>query len=215
MQVIDPPKTGQGDGKDKPTPPTPPKKHGLLYGGKETKLGFFAGRIAFVIVGAMLGAMLFFTIIMLLVSINEPYLTPYVDNDKLYQDKIYINLDSEPTYREVIIATEPGNYDQQEITQIPYGTPFQVIFTTKQLEIPENYFITFLDGPNKDQQIEGGYTRQARYLAGDDKFYSLTVTPANNKPWPSGKYSIDAPTGGMFGGRNYAYFTVQDPTTAK
>ena len=211
MEVIDPPKTGQGDDKNKPAPPAPPKKHGLLYGGKETKVGFFLGRFAFVIVGAMFGAMLFFTVIMLLVSINEPYLTPYVENDKLYQDKIYIKVDGETNYRELILVTEPGNYDQQEITQLPYGKSFQVIFTTKQLEIPENYFITFLDGPNKDQQIDGGYTRQSKYLAGDDKFYSLTVTPANNKPWPSGKYVIDAPTGGMFGGRNYAYFTVQEP----
>jgi hypothetical protein len=212
MQVIDSPKTGQGDGKGKP-PDQKQKKHGLLYGGKETKIGFFAGRIAFVIVGAMFGAMLFFTVIMLLVSINEPYLTPYVENDKLYQDKIYLKVDGEPNYRELILVTEPGDYDQKEITQLPYGTSFQVIFTTKQLEIPENYFISFLDGPQKDQPIEGGYTRQSKYLAGDDKFYSLTVTPANNKPWPSGKYVIDAPTGGMFGGRNYAYFTVGEPNS--
>ncbi len=213
MQVIDPPKPGQGDSKGSPASPDK-KKHGLLYGGKETKLGFFAGRIAFVIVGTMLGAMLFFTIIMLLVSINEPYLSPYVENDKLYQDKIYIKVDGEATYRELVIVTEPGDYDQKEITQLPYGQSFQVIFTTKQLEIPENYFISFLDGPQKNQAIDGGYTRQSKYLPGDqNKFYSLTVTPANNKPWPSGKYVIDAPTGGMFGGRNYAYFTVGAPTT--
>ena len=209
MQVIDPPKTGQGDGR--PDPP-PQKKHGLLYGGRETKIGFFAGRLAFVLVGAMLGVMVLFSLIMLFVGVNEPYLQPYVMNDKLYQDKIYLKVDGETTYRELIIATQPGEYDQQEITQLPSGKAFKVIFATKQLEVPENYFVTFLDGPNKNRQIEGGYTRQSQYLK-EDKFYSLTLTPANGSAWPDGKYSIDAPTGGMFGGRNYAYFTVGIPST--
>lgn len=210
MQVIDPPQTGQGDGR--PDPPPPQKKHGLLYGGRETKIGFFAGRAAFVLVGTMFVVMTIFSLIMLFVGVNEPYLQPFVMNDKLYQDKIYLQVDGETTYRELIIVTEPGEYDQKEITQLPAGKGFKVIFTTKQLEVPENYFINFLDGPNMNHPIEGGYTRQSLYLK-DDKFYSLTVTPANGKAWPSGKYSIDAPTGGMFGGRNYAYFTVSEPAT--
>jgi hypothetical protein len=207
MQVIDPPKTGQGDGRPDP----PKKKRGLLYGGRENKVGFFAGRFAFVMVGTMFTVMVLFSLLMLFVGLNEPYLQPFVVNDKLYQDKIYLLVDGETTYRELVIVTQPGDYDQKEITQLPSGKAFKVIFTTKQLEIPENYFITFQDGPNKHQAIEGGYTRQSLFLK-DDKFYSLTVTPANGT-WPDGKYEIDSPSGGMFGGRYYAYFTVGAPAT--
>jgi hypothetical protein len=209
MQVIDAPKTGQGDGRPDPIPPK--KKHGLLYGGRENKIGFIAGRFAFVMVGTMFGVMILFSLIMVVVGLNEPYLQPFVVNDKLYQDKIYLLVDGETTYREVIIVTQPGDYDQKEITQLPAGKAFKVIFTTKQLEIPENYYISYLSGPKKNQQIEGGYTRQTQYLK-EGKFYSLTVTPAVGG-WPDGKYVIDAPTGGMFGGRNYAYFTVGTPST--
>ena len=204
MQVLDKPESGEGG-----NPPPPRRSKGLFYGpGRENRVGFFAGRFAFVIVGTMFVVMVLFSIFMLWVSMEEPYLQPYVENDQLYQDNIYLQVDGESTFRQVVIVTEPGNYDQQEITQIPAGKGFKVIFTPKQLEIPENYFITFLDGPNKGKEPEGGYTRQTKYLT-DQKFYTLTVNPTSG-PWPAGKYEIDAPSGSMFGGRNYAYFTVAE-----
>ena len=201
MQVLDRPTQDE-------EPPRPRKK-GLLYGGKENRVGFFAGRFAFVVVGTMFVVMVVFSVFMLWVSMNSDYLQPFVPNDALYQDKIYLQVEGETTYRELIMVTEPGTYDQHEITHLPVGKSFKVIFTPKQLEVPEHYYITFLDGPNKDHEIEGGYTRQARYQK-EDKFYNLTVSPAQNS-WPAGQYVIDAPSGGMFGGRNYAYFTVGDP----
>lgn len=184
-----------------------PPKRGLLYGGRETKIGYFAGRFAFVMVGTMFTVMVLFSFFMTWVGVNEPYLQPYVVNDKLYQDKIYLEVEGETTYRELIVVTQPGIYDQREITQIPAGKSFKVIFTPKQLEIPENFYITYQDDPTSaNKEVEGGYTRQAKFLR-EEKFYSLTINPVNNT-WPNGQYGIDSPSGGMFGGRYYAYFTV-------
>ncbi len=210
MQVIDKPKTG-GDGQPENGPLTAsaPRKKGLIYGGKENRIGFFAGRFAFVVVTSMFLIMVLFSGFMLWVSMNSDYLQPFVPNDALYQDKIYLQVDGESTYRELIVVTQPGDYDQHEITHLPVGKGFKIIFTPKQLEVPENYFVSFLNGPNMNHEIEGGYTRQARYIKAD-KFYSLTVSPANGS-WPEGQYVIDAPSGGMFGGRYYAYFTVGEP----
>lgn len=186
--------------------PAPSAKKGWLYRGKENRLGFFAGRFAFVMVGTMFTVMVLFSFFMLWVGMNEPYLQPFVMNDALYQDKIYLQVDGETTYRELIVVTQPGLYDQREITHLPVGKGFKVIFTPKQLEVPENFFITFLEGPKQNREIEAGYTRQAKLLR-EQKFYSLTVYPTDNT-WPEGKYVIDCPSGGMFGGRYYAYFTV-------
>ena len=124
--------------------------------------------------------------------------------------KIYLQVEGENTYRELILVNEPGDYDQHEITHLPVGKSFKIIFTPKQLEVPENYYITFLNGPNQNHEVEGGYVRQAHYNK-EDKFYSLTVSLPQATSWPAGEYAIDAPSGGMFGGRNYAYFTVGDP----
>ncbi len=205
MQVMEKPKPEE----DSNPPPQPSK--GLLYGkGRENKIGYFAGRFAFVVVGTMFVVMVLFSFLMLWVSMNEPLLTPYVNNDKLYQDKIFLQVDGETSYRELVIVTQPGDYDQREITQIPAGKTFTVIFSPKQLEVPENYFINFLDGPNKNQEPAGGFTRQAKFLK-ERGFYSLTVVPTPGV-WPEGRYVIDAPSGGMFGGRFYAYFTVGTPS---
>ncbi|HEX2913932.1 MAG TPA: hypothetical protein VH186_24220 [Chloroflexia bacterium] len=208
MEVLNKPESQSES--EQPQPGAARKRRGLLYGGRESKLGFFAGRFAFVVVGTMFVVMVIFSLFMLWVTMNEPYLQPYVINDKLYQDKVYLQVDGESTYRELIIATQPGDYDQKEITQIPYGKSFKVIFTPKQLEVPENYYITFQSGPNQNQEIATGYTRQAKYLR-DSGFYSLEVYPREGA-WPEGQYVIDAPSGGMFGGRNYAYFTVSSPS---
>ncbi len=216
MEVLNKPELGEGEGQPEShgitasnTSVSKPKKKGLLYGGRENKVGFIAGRAAFVLVGTMFLVMVLFSFLMLFVSINEPYLQPFVVNDKLYQDKIYLQVDGEATYRELIVVTQPGDYDQREITQLPAGKGFKIIFTTKQLEVPEYYYVTYLNGPQKSREVEGGYTRQSKYLR-DDKFYTLTVSP-NSGAWPVGQYSIDAPSGGMFGGRYYAYFTVVEP----
>lgn len=183
------------------------KNKGLVWGtGRESTVGFFAGRFIFVVVGTLFLVMVLFSFFMTWVAANEPYLQPYVLNDKLYQDKIYLQVEGEATYREIIIATQPGNYDQKEITQLPTGSKFRVIFTPKQLEIPESYYITFLEGDKKNREVDGGYTRKAQLIR-DGNFYALTIEPQNGV-WPDGKYSIDAPSGGMFGGRYYAYFTV-------
>ncbi len=207
MQVLNRPPT-EDDGN---RPPPSRRSKGLLYGpGRENRVGFFAGRFAFVIVGTMFVVMVLFSILMLWVGMNEPYLQPFVENDQLYQDKIYLQVEGESTFRELIVVTQPGDYDQREITHLPAGKSFKVIFTPKQLEVPENYFITFIDGPNKNHEIDGGYTRQTKYLK-EPKFYTLTVNPTNGL-WPDGKYGIDAPSGGMFGGRYYAYFTVGEET---
>lgn len=185
----------------------PVENKGFFWGtGYEGKVGFFAGRIIFIIVGTLFLVMVIFSFFMTWVATNEPYLQPFVVNDKLYQDKIYLQVEGENTYREIIIATEPGVYDQKEITQLPSGAKFKIIFTPKNLEIPESYFVNFAEGPLKNKEIEAGYIRQARYLR-DEKFYSITITPQNGN-WPDGRYVIDAPSGGMFGGRYYAYFTI-------
>lgn len=209
MEVLNRPELDDQDEQPSANATRPAPGKGLLYRGKESKLGFFAGRFAFVMVGTMFTVMVLFSGFMIWVGVNEPYLQPYVVNDKLFQDKIYLQVDGEANYRELIMVTQPGQYDQREITQLPLGASFKIVFTPKQLEVPENYFVTFLDGPNMNQQIEGGYERQTKFLR-EQRFYTLTVTPTNGA-WPEGRYVIDAPSGGMFGGRYYAYFTIGNP----
>jgi hypothetical protein len=195
------------DTQELPETSVPRKNKGLLWGtGRENVVGFLVGRFVFVVVGTMFIVMVLFTIFMTVVAVNEPYLTPYVENDKLYQDKIYLQVEGETTYREIIIAMQPGNYDQREITQLPSGTKFKVIFTPKNLEDLSSYFITFTSGDNKGKEPDGGLVKQDRFMS-KDKFYSITIEPKSGK-WEDGRYEIDAPSGGMFGGRYYAYFTI-------
>jgi hypothetical protein len=176
--------------------------------GKETKAGFFAGRAAFVIVGAMLVVMTLISVFMLWVSLNEPYLQPSVVDETLHQNKVYLQFEGESFYHELAEGDQPANIVPEEVTQIPADKAFKIIFTPKQLDIPENYKI-YLKETGKEPG--DGLIRQAKLLkdTADGNIYSLTVTPANGT-WAAGRYEIEMPDSGMFGGKWYAYFTVAD-----
>src|SRR5690349_21490903 len=115
---------------NKPEAPKPEKKghppqggqplvggKGWWVRGKETKIGFFAGRFAFVTVGAMLVVMTLISIFMLWVSLNEPYLQPNIVDDSLHVNKIYLQIEGESAYHELAIGNQPVDLVPQEVTQ--------------------------------------------------------------------------------------------------
>ena len=203
---------------DKPGAPQPPKKGqvgqplvgggGWWVRGRETKVVFFAGRFAFVVVGTMFTVMVIISFFMLWVSFNEPYLQPSVVDDTLHQNKTYLQFEGENFYHELALGNQPADIVADEVTQIPKGKSFKIIFTPKQLDIPENYRIYLKDN---GQGPDGGFTRQSKYLKGtvDGNFYTMTVTPTNGV-WTPGRYEIEMPDSGMFGGKWYAYFTITE-----
>jgi len=176
--------------------------------GKESKLGFFAGRFAFVIVGTMLAVATLISFFMLWVSWNEPYLQPNILDDTLHVGKIYLQYDGETVYHELAMGNQPIDLTNAEVTQIPVNRNFKIIFTPKQLDIPEKYQIYLKEG---SKEPEGGLTRQSKYLKGtvDGNYYSLTVAPVAGK-WSSGRYEVVLPDSGMFGGKWFAYFVVSE-----
>lgn len=204
MEVLNRPEAGD----EKPRKPeqTQSNADGWWVRGKETKIGFFAGRFAFVIVGTMLIVAVIISVFMLWVSWNEPYLQPFITDDALHVNKIYIQMDGEGTYRELAMGNQPIELNQAEITQIPVGKSFKIIFTPKQLDVPERYKIYL---KQTAQEPDGGLIRQSKYLKQtvDGTYYTLTVTPTEGK-WVSGQYTIEIPDSSMFGGKWFAYFTV-------
>lgn len=217
MQVISKPGSGGNA-------PKPPKKDrtdqanqpeqplmgggGWWVRGRETKIGFFAGRFAFVVVGAMVIIMTLISVFMLWVSFNEPYLQPSVVDETLHQNKTYLQFEGESIYHELALGNQPADIIADEVTQIPKNKAFKIIFTPKQLDIPENYRIYLKEN---SKEPEGGLTRQSKYLKGtiDGNFYTMTVTSTNGS-WTPGKYEIEMPDSGMFGGKWYAYFTITE-----
>ncbi len=217
MAVVRKPETGEGS----PPPPqnqkpAPPQPGDPLFGGggwwvrgKETKVGFLAGRFAFIAVGTMLIIATLISFFMLWVSLNEPYLQPNVIDDTLHVNKVYLQIDGENGYRELAIGNQPITLDPIEITQLSSGKAFKIIFTPKQLDVPEHYRIY-----NKatGEELAGGLTRQSSYLKNtvDGNFYTLTTTATNSTDWKSGRYEIELPDAGMFGGKLYAYFIITE-----
>ncbi len=202
MQLLDRPESG---GNPKPEKP-------LLGGGgwwvrgKETRAGFFAGRILFVIVGTMFVIMTLTSVFMLWVSWNEPYLAPSITDESLHVNKIYLQYEGETVFHELAQGNTPASLLDSEITQIPLNKTFKIIFTPKQLDIPEKYRIYVKES---GQGPVGGLDLKSKYLKEtvDGTFYTLTASPLKGS-WTPGKYEIEMPDSGMFGGKWYAYFTI-------
>lgn len=173
--------------------------------GKETPLGFFAGRFAFVIVGSMVIIMTLISCFMLWVSTNEPYLQPSITDETLHVNKVYLQFDGSTTFQELAMGNQPADIIDAEVLQVSPSKPFKVIFTPKQLDIPERYQVKLRE---TGQEPAGVFSRQPKFLKEtiDGSFYSLTLTP--NAPLPAGKYEIEFPDSGMFGGKWFAYFTI-------
>ncbi len=209
MEVLNKPETPG-------TPPPDNRKPGKVKQEfprpKKPLWALILGRAAFVIVGTMFVTMTIFSVLTLIITANEPYLAPNIVDDQLHQDKIYIQIDGENFYRElVVIRDQPADPEDREVTQIPAGKAFRIIFTPKQASAPEEYQIHYRDSAKtiENKTLEQGLERRAsRNREGD--FDVIYVDAINNK-WQTTRYLIQAPDSGMFGGTLFAYFTIYDP----
>ncbi|NWJ45910.1 MAG: hypothetical protein HXX08_08530 [Chloroflexi bacterium] len=185
--------------------------------GKMSKTALSLRRVAFVLCGAMFGVAFLFTIFTVIVTSTQPELTPNLPDASLHQDELYIKFDDEDFYRSlVVIRDQIADPDPQEVTQIDVGRSFKLVFTPKQMDIPENYRIVYRDQnmTAENAALESNLDRKAgRNVEGG--FDTLTISPHNGK-WPVGRFLILYEDGGMFGGRLFAYFTVNEaPSPAK
>lgn len=225
MEVINKPEVQEGDFPgDKnlpattPPPPKEPNNPGNKTKRKEwprpkwSKRARFFMSAAFVLVTTMFVVMCILSALSLVVVSNQPYLAANIQDDVLHQDKVYIQFEGETFYRELIVIRDRiADPEDREVTQIPVGQKFKLIFTPKQLDIPENYKIIYRDITKDNDNVTLGTLFDRK--VGRDKeggFDTLTVFTKNGT-LSAGKYVLDFPDGGMFGGQLYAFFNVYDP----
>jgi hypothetical protein len=195
---------GQGDDNK-------PKKG---FGRPKRSLGWLiAGRVAFVICGAMLIVMVIGTFVSIYFLTAAPYLVPNVTDVKLRQDKIYLKFDDEDIFHELaLVKDQPVVLDQREITQIPPNRNFTLIFTPKNINLPEGYKAYLTEGEKAGVALTADlemFERRDTKNKGEESFNIIAIRPLPGKQWVTGKYEVVMPLPGMFASaRYYAYFTI-------
>jgi|GEM_PF-2058550 len=220
MEVINKPDTlndeqpGHNNNGITPPPPNdPPKtdKNDKFPHPKKSLPALILGRAVFVIVGAMFIIMCIFSVLELIVTSNQPYLVPNVVDQSLHQDAAYLQIEGENYFREIVVIRDrPADPEDREVTQIPVGKNFRLIFTPKLASAPEEYRLVYRDGPaaGDNKTLESQLERKANHDK-EGSFDVITVTAKDGK-WPAGRFLITWPDAGMFGGTLFAYLNVTD-----